>query len=63
LDVPPHGRIEFFDFGNRQSTPVISLDKAASLYGGLAISPDGKSLLFGESEHDESYIMLMKNFH
>jgi Tol biopolymer transport system component len=63
LDVPPHGRIEFFDFGNRQSTPIISLDKAASLWGGLAISADGKSLLFGQREYDESYVMLMKNFH
>ena len=55
-------RIEFFDFANGQSTPVFALDKPTSLYGGLALSPDGKSILFGQSELNGSYIMLMKNF-
>jgi eukaryotic-like serine/threonine-protein kinase len=62
LDFPPNGRIEFFDFANRQSTPILALDKPVSLFGGLALSPDGKSLLFGQNELNESYIMLMKNF-
>jgi Tol biopolymer transport system component/DNA-binding winged helix-turn-helix (wHTH) protein len=62
LKFPPSGRIEFFDFANGQSTPIFALDKPASLYGGLALSPDGKSILFGQSELNESYIMLMKNF-
>jgi hypothetical protein len=60
LDFPPNGRIEFFDFANRQS--ILALDKPVSLFGGLALSPDGKSLLFGQNELNESYIMLMKNF-
>jgi hypothetical protein len=62
LDVPPNGRIEFFDFANHQSTPILSLEQAASQFGGLALSPDAKSLLFGQNELNESYIMLMKNF-
>jgi Tol biopolymer transport system component len=62
LKFPPNGRIEFFDFANGQSTPIFALDKPASLYGGLALSPDGKSILFGQSELNESYVMLMKNF-
>lgn len=61
-DVPPNGRIEFFDFAHGQIAPVFALEKPASLYGGLAISPDSKSLLFGQRELDESYIMVMKNF-
>jgi hypothetical protein len=60
--VPPNGRIEFFDFATRQSTPILTLDKPTSLYGGLALSPDGKSLLFGQEEHNETYVMLVKNF-
>ena len=60
--VPPNGRIEFFDFATRQSTPILTLDKPTSLFGGLALSPDGKSLLFGQSEHNESYVMVVKNF-
>ena len=39
-----------------------ALDKPFSLFGGLALSPDGKSLLFGQNELNESYIMVMKNF-
>jgi hypothetical protein len=62
LDFPPNGRIEFFDFAHGQSTPIFALDKPASGFGGLALSPDGKSLLFGQNELDESYIMVMKNF-
>jgi Tol biopolymer transport system component/DNA-binding winged helix-turn-helix (wHTH) protein len=61
-DFPPNGRIEFFDFAHGQTTPILSLDKPASLFGGVAVSPDGKSLIFGLNELDESYIMVMKNF-
>jgi Tol biopolymer transport system component/DNA-binding winged helix-turn-helix (wHTH) protein len=61
-DFPPNGRIEFFDFAHAQSIPIFALDKPASEFGGLALSPDGKSLLFGQTELNESYIMVMKNF-
>jgi hypothetical protein len=61
-DPPPNGRIEFFDFAHGQITPILTLDKPASLFGGVTVSPDGKSLLFGQNELNESYIMVMKNF-
>jgi Tol biopolymer transport system component len=61
-DFRPNGRIEFFDFANGQSTPIFALDKPFPFFGGLALSPDGKSLLFGQNELNESYIMVMKNF-
>jgi hypothetical protein len=61
-DFPPNGRIEFFDLSHGQTTPILSLDKPASSFGGLAVSPDGKSLIFGLSELNECYIMVMKNF-
>jgi serine/threonine protein kinase/Tol biopolymer transport system component len=60
--VPPHGRIDFFDFATRETTPILSLEKPASFYGGLAVSPDGRSLLYGQNELEDSYIMLVKNF-
>src|SRR5580704_1362265 len=60
---PPNGRIEFFDFARGQSTPIFTFEKPFAFLGGLALSPDGKSLLFGQSEHNDSYIMLIKNFH
>jgi hypothetical protein len=43
LDFPPNGRTKFFDFANRQSTPILALDKPVSLFGGLALSPDGNT--------------------
>jgi Tol biopolymer transport system component/DNA-binding winged helix-turn-helix (wHTH) protein len=62
LDFPPNGRIEFFDFAHGHSTPIFALDKPCPLASGLALSPDGKSLLFGQTELIESDIMVMKNF-
>jgi Tol biopolymer transport system component len=62
LDFPPNGRIEFFDFAHGHSTPIFALDKPYPLGSGLALSPDGKSLLFGQSELTESDVMVMKNF-
>jgi Tol biopolymer transport system component/DNA-binding winged helix-turn-helix (wHTH) protein len=61
-DFPPNGRIEFFDFAQGHSTPIFAFEKPFPLNGGLAMSPDGKSLLFGQSEIAESDIMVMKNF-
>jgi Tol biopolymer transport system component/DNA-binding winged helix-turn-helix (wHTH) protein len=60
--VPPNGRIEYLDFATGQSTTILTLDKPSSMYGGLALSPDGKSLLFGQNELDQAYVMLVKNF-
>jgi serine/threonine protein kinase/Tol biopolymer transport system component len=56
------GRIEFFDFTTRSTTPIFSIERPVPQFGGLTLSPDGKSLLFGQSETDESYITLVKNF-
>jgi Tol biopolymer transport system component/DNA-binding winged helix-turn-helix (wHTH) protein len=61
-DFRPNGRIEFYDFAHSQTTPVYVLEKPSSSFGGLAISPNGKSLLFGQNELNESSIMVMKNF-
>jgi len=58
----PYGRLEFFDFATRSTTPIFAIEKRAPEFGGLTLSPDGKSLLFGQNETDESYIMLVKNF-
>ena len=61
-NVPPNGRIEYFDFATGQSTPILNLEKASPVYGGLTLSPDGKSLLFAQTELDEAHVMLVKNF-
>lgn len=63
LTDTPTGRIVFFDFRTQRRTALLNLEKPASTYGGLALSPDGKSLLYGQSEFQESSIMLVRNFH
>jgi len=61
ISVTPN-RLEFLDFATRGITPILSLEKAAPPFGGLAISPDRKALLFCQIDQDDSYIMLVKNF-
>jgi eukaryotic-like serine/threonine-protein kinase len=62
LSIKPYGRIEFFDFASRETSPIFTLDKPAPGYVGLAIAPDSRSLLYGQTELDDSYIMLVRNF-
>ena len=57
----PHGRIEFFDFASKQISPIFAIDKP-EVHGGLALSPDGTSLIYTQHESEDSYIMLAKNF-
>lgn len=56
------GKIEFFDFATRETIPIFTLEKPAAFFAGLAISPDRRSLLFGQTDFDDSYIMLVNNF-
>jgi Tol biopolymer transport system component/DNA-binding winged helix-turn-helix (wHTH) protein len=52
--------IQFFDFATRKTATVWTLDKEPDW--GLALSPDGKSILYIQGEFAESNIMLVKNF-
>jgi hypothetical protein len=61
LNVTPN-RMEFLDFATHEITPIFSLEKAAPPFGGLAISPDRRALLYCQIDADDSYIMLVKNF-
>ncbi len=61
ISVIPN-RLEFLDFATRGITPILSLEKAAPPFGGLAISPDRRALLYCQIDQDDSYIMLVKNF-
>jgi Tol biopolymer transport system component/DNA-binding winged helix-turn-helix (wHTH) protein len=58
----PNGRIEFFDFASHATIPVFPLQTPFYRPKGLALSPDGSSLLFTQRESLDSYIMLVKNF-
>lgn len=52
-------RVDYFEFATRKTIPITTLDKPVGW--GLALAPDGKSLLYVEAEFAESTIMLVKN--
>ncbi len=57
---PQPATIKFFDFATGKVTSICTADKP---YGfGLAVSPDGSSILYAQREVAESSIMLVKNF-
>jgi hypothetical protein len=56
----PRVTIQFLDFATGKITPVWTPDKDPGW--GLAISRDGKSILYVQGEFAESNIMLVKNF-
>jgi Tol biopolymer transport system component len=61
-DDPSNGKITFFDFATGKTISIFALEKPVPLFSGLSLSTDGKSLLFGQLESSDSYIMLVKNF-
>jgi Tol biopolymer transport system component/DNA-binding winged helix-turn-helix (wHTH) protein len=54
------GLLNFFDFATRKTTTVSTLDQPRGF--GLAVSADGKSVLYNDKGDAESSIMLVKNF-
>jgi Tol biopolymer transport system component/DNA-binding winged helix-turn-helix (wHTH) protein len=53
-------RIEFFDFATHKKTVIGEVEKPTP---GLALSPDGRSLLYSRNEFEDYEIMVAKNFH
>jgi Tol biopolymer transport system component/DNA-binding winged helix-turn-helix (wHTH) protein len=59
----PPATIEFFSFATRRITRIASLEKESFKWGStLAISPDGRWVLYTQSDHSGSDIMLVENF-
>jgi Tol biopolymer transport system component/DNA-binding winged helix-turn-helix (wHTH) protein len=52
--------IQFLDLANRQTIPIFILDRDPGY--GLAIAPDGKSILFAQVKLSESHVVVVKNF-
>ena len=56
--------IRFFSFATRRTTPVVTLSQAPLWWmPGLAVSADGRRLLYARLENPYDEIMLMENFH
>jgi Tol biopolymer transport system component len=65
--VNTHARpsaLEFFDFATRRVVHVASLEKAPTPFGGrgLALSPDGRAILYVHQDQVNSDIVLVENF-
>ncbi len=55
--------IRFFSFATRRITPLLAVDKEPLWWqAGLALSPDGRDLLYAQLDHAVEDIMLMENF-
>jgi WD40-like Beta Propeller Repeat len=55
--------LEFFDFATRRSKHVADLGREPQLgEPGLAVSPDGHSILYAQRDHGNSDIVLVENF-
>jgi Tol biopolymer transport system component len=60
---PPRPGIDFFEFGSARIVRVVDLPGRPVRWGGaLALSPDGRRLLYPQLDGIESDIMLVNNF-
>ena len=60
---PARPVIEFFNFATRKVTTIATLDKPLSPTDpGLAVAPNGRSILFAQMDQSGSDLMLVENF-
>ena len=63
LEGGAHPGVVFFDFATARARRVADLPGAPEPWvGGIALSPDGRSVLFSKVEHGTSDIMLIEDF-
>jgi hypothetical protein len=63
-EASPRPALRFFDFGTRRVSQVVDLDKKPIEHEpGIAISPDGRWLLYTQVDSRGGDIMLVENFH
>ena len=55
----PTYRIMFYDFSNRQTKEIVSVEKTPLwVFPGLTVSPDGKTILYAQRDQSAGSIML-----
>ncbi len=65
LDLPRNHTIDFFDFSTRKTRTIASLTEQFNTEAAdstLAVSPDGRWILYAQLDEAESDIMLVENF-
>jgi hypothetical protein len=59
----PKPLLKLFSFATRTARAIRQLDKEVWGGPGLAVSPDGRSVLIGQIDDSGSDIMLVQNYH
>ena len=59
-EAPRKNSIRFLNFATGAVTEILKIDKPVDL--GLAISPDGRNLLFSQEDYSGQDLMLVENF-
>ncbi|MCA1600575.1 MAG: winged helix-turn-helix domain-containing protein, partial [Acidobacteria bacterium] len=63
-ETKPHATIEFLSFAKSRVTPIATIEKEPINWASnLAISPDGRWILYTQLDRSDSDIMLVENFH
>jgi serine/threonine protein kinase/Tol biopolymer transport system component len=63
IKQPPNSTLEFFDFARSRATRLAKVEKNLQTGSpGLAVSPDGRWLLWAQIDQHTSDIMLIENF-
>ena len=62
-ETTPRPSVRFFSFATRQVTSLLTVEKDALWWeAGLALSPDGRKLIYAQLDHSFNDIFLMENF-
>jgi len=62
-EAKPRATIEFFSFATRRVMPVAALEKEPDAWDpGLAVSPDGRWILYSQVDQLGIDVMLVENF-
>ena len=62
-ETKPHATIKFFSFATHRVTQIAAIEKELWQWvPGLAVSPDGRSVLYAQVDRRGSDIMLVENF-
>jgi Tol biopolymer transport system component len=61
-DAQPVPAIQFYSFATKQMATLVSIEKS-KYFAYLAVSPDGKWILYVQIDQEDNDIMLVENFH
>ena len=59
LYVTSSAKLQYYDFATARLTPLIPIPGGDF---GLTVSPDGRSILYSQSERESGSLMLVENF-